>query len=113
MRKDREEFKKNLKVIQGGMPSKKKMPYIVRKQFEELRMELAKVKDYEYSQVEETKKLMLQYEIKYGLYLEKINLQETEIWDKLYESLRKKLAIIKEAQIMQEKEDSSSEIAQG
>lgn len=120
MKEDREKFKNTLKVIQGGMPPKKKMPHIVTKQFEELRIELAKVKDYKYSQVEETKEMMLQYEMKYGPYLEKIHLEETETWDKLYGSLRKQLAIIKEAQIMQEneklevqKEDLSSEIMEG
>lgn len=104
MRKDREEFKKTLKVLQGEMPPKKAMPSIVIKQFEELRMELEKVKNYKYSQVEETKQLILQYQMRYGLYLEKINTSDIETWDKLYQSLRKALLAIKEAQIMQENE---------
>ncbi len=119
MKENRKEFKKTLRVIQGGMPPKKEMPHIVTKQFEELKIEVEKVKNYEYSQVEETKQLILQYQMRYGLYLEKIDASNIETWDKLYQSLGKALLVIKEAQIMQEnekgkaREEASSEIAEG
>lgn len=119
MKEDRKEFKKTLRVIQGEMPSKKAMPHIVTKQFEELKMEVEKVKNYKYSQVEETKKLILEYQKIYGLCLEKIDASKIETWDKLYQSLGKALLVIKEAQTMQEnekgkaQEEASSEIAEG
>ena len=103
-KKDREEFKKSLKVIQGGKLSKKQTRINVTKQLEELKAELLKVKDYRYSKIEEVKKSILLYEEQYGLYLENIGQNDMETWDKMNENISKLLITVKEAQIMQKEE---------
>lgn len=120
MKEDREKFKNTLKVIQGGMPPKRAMKNIVIKQFEELKTEFSKVKDYPYARLDLIKKSIIHYQIKYGAQLEKIEPEDIENLDNRYTEFGQFLRVVKEAQAMQEneklgvqKEDSSSEIIQG
>ena len=105
-KKEREEFKKSLRIIQGGkQTSRKEIKQKVTKKFEELKIELAKVKDYKYSGIEEAKRVILQYEEEYGIYLEKINPKKHIMeLDKMDEKLERLLEIVKEAQIMKRNE---------
>ncbi len=103
-KKEREEFKKTLKVIQGGKPCKKEMKKIVMEQFEELKHEFKKVKDYPYSEIEEVEKAIISYQNRYGLYLEKIDSKNMEDLDNRYEEFKYLLNVIKKAQTMKRNE---------
>lgn len=101
-----EDIRKRLKVIQGGKPNVRYMKNKLPGQFKELKMRLNEVKNLRWQPLEDVMKIVEEYETEYGIHLEGIYFEETEMVDKVYESINYKLLPrVQEAKRIQENQE--------
>ena len=85
--KEEDDIRKKLKVIQGKKPTLNYMKNNLPRLFKELRIKLGNVSDLNWLIIEEVKRQIQRYELKYGRHLENIYFEEAETVEKIYSNI--------------------------
>ena len=92
--KEEDDIRKKLKVIQGKKPTLNYMKNNLPRLFKELRIKLGNVSDLNWLIIEEVKRQIQRYELKYGRHLENIYFEEDETVEKIYFNISQLLSEI-------------------